>query len=76
MTLEHLAADYGCSRRTLSRMKSAGVNIHDPAEVAAHVAQLRSPSGRMINALLVAIARTTLAAGTSPWTVGFIAGVR
>jgi hypothetical protein len=72
-THQQLARDYGCTPRTVSRMKRAGINIYSPEEVGIHVASLRAPSLRMLCALTSLL---NSAAVNCPLLAGFLQGVR
>jgi hypothetical protein len=48
MTIAEYATHYRSSIRTIERLKAAGVDLDNPAQVAAHLVNLQSPSIPML----------------------------
>lgn len=48
MTISEYANHYRASIRTIERLKAAGVNLNEPAAVAAHLVSVQSPSLPML----------------------------
>ena len=48
MTIAEYATHYHASIRTIERLKAAGVDLDNPAQVATHLVNLQSPSIPML----------------------------
>lgn len=51
-TIREIAADLGCSSRTVNRMKRRGIDVKNPAAVAAYLVSNPKASPRMLETIL------------------------
>lgn len=56
-TIAEIAAELRCSSRTVNRMKARGVNVTNPAAVAAYLVSNAKASPRMLEAILPKITK-------------------